>query len=50
MVGDSLEADIRGARRVGIQTVLYAPDGGPASDEPDLTVRSFAELGRVLLG
>jgi len=50
MVGDSLEADIRGARRVGMQTVLYAPAGGPASDEPDLTVRSFVELGRVLLG
>jgi len=49
MVGDSLEADVRGARRVGMRTVLYAPDGGPASDEPDLTVRSFVELRRALL-
>jgi 5'-nucleotidase len=49
MVGDSLEADIRGARHVGMRTVLYAPNGGPASSEPDLTVRSFAELRRALL-
>jgi 4-nitrophenyl phosphatase len=44
MVGDSLESDIRGARRVGMRTVLFAPDGALAADGPDLTVRSFAEL------
>lgn len=48
MVGDSLESDIRGARGVGMRAVLYAPDGGPAAAEPDLTVRSFAELRAAL--
>lgn len=49
MVGDSLESDIRGARRVGMRTVLFAPDGPPAAEGPDLTIRSFAEL-RAALG
>ncbi len=48
MVGDSVDSDIRGARRVGMRAVLYSPDGGPASAEADLTVRSFAELGAAL--
>lgn len=48
MVGDSLEADIRGARRVGMAAVLYAPNGA-TTPEADLTVRSFAELEAALL-
>jgi ribonucleotide monophosphatase NagD (HAD superfamily) len=44
MVGDSVPSDIRGARRVGMVTVLYAPDGTPPTDEADVTVRSFADL------
>jgi HAD superfamily hydrolase (TIGR01450 family) len=49
MVGDSLESDIKGARLVGMLTVYYAPMGGPPAAEADLTVHSFADLGRALL-
>ena len=47
MVGDSVPADMRGARGVGMKTVLYAPDGGLTPAEADITVRSFAELARL---
>ena len=46
MVGDSLEADIAGARAVGMRTVYYAPAGAPAS-VADVFVRSFAELAAL---
>src|SRR4029077_16375421 len=29
MVGDSVDSDVRGARRVGMTAVLFAPKGGP---------------------
>jgi HAD superfamily hydrolase (TIGR01450 family) len=44
MVGDSVPSDIRGARAVGMLTVLYAPGGGAPAGEADLVVGSFAEL------
>jgi HAD superfamily hydrolase (TIGR01450 family) len=47
MVGDSVASDIRGARGVGLRTVLYAPAGAGASGEADVVVRSFAELARL---
>jgi HAD superfamily hydrolase (TIGR01450 family) len=47
MVGDSVPSDIRGARAVGMRTVLYAPDGGSPAPEADVTIRSFAELARL---
>jgi 4-nitrophenyl phosphatase len=47
MVGDSEAADVRGARAVGMATVLYAPDGPGASAEADHTVRSFADLAAL---
>lgn len=48
MVGDSVPSDIRGARGVGMHTVLYAPDGEPASaSEAEITIRSFADLARA---
>lgn len=47
MVGDSPEADIAGARAIGMLTVLYAPGGAPA-DDADVTVRSFAELASLV--
>ena len=45
MVGDSVPSDIRGARAVGMQTVLYAPSGA-AAGQADAVIRSFAELAR----
>jgi 4-nitrophenyl phosphatase len=52
MVGDSVPSDIRGARALGMRTVLYAPtDGGGEPSEADLVVRSFGELAeRLRLG
>ena len=47
MVGDSVPSDIRGARAVGMRTVLYAPGELPASPDADVTVRSFAELATL---
>jgi 4-nitrophenyl phosphatase len=48
MVGDSVPSDIRGARAIGMHTVLYAPDG-PSASEADVTIRSFADLARLAL-
>ncbi|HXJ78426.1 MAG TPA: HAD-IIA family hydrolase [Candidatus Methylomirabilis sp.] len=47
MVGDSIDSDIRGARRLGITTVLFAPDGGP-DGVAHYIVRSMAQLRRLL--
>ena len=47
MVGDSVPSDIRGARRVGMRAVLYAPDGPAEVPEAEVTIRSFAELARL---
>jgi HAD superfamily hydrolase (TIGR01450 family) len=47
MVGDSVDSDIRGARRLGITTVLFAPDGGPDGVAHHM-IRSMADLGRLL--
>ncbi|MGH7392635.1 MAG: HAD-IIA family hydrolase [Candidatus Rokuibacteriota bacterium] len=47
MVGDSLASDIRGARGVGMRTVLYAPTGAPDAAEADTVVRSFEELAAL---
>jgi 4-nitrophenyl phosphatase len=49
MVGDSVASDIRGARRIGMHAILFAPAARSAAPEADLTVRSFAELRDVLL-
>jgi 4-nitrophenyl phosphatase len=46
MVGDSVPSDIRGARAVGMVTVLYAPEDAPAG-EADVVVGSFAELASL---
>ena len=54
MVGDSIPSDIRGAKAVGMLTVLYAPEGRAAAPEgdvlageADLVVGSFAELSSL---
>jgi 4-nitrophenyl phosphatase len=47
MVGDSVASDIKGARQLGMRSVLYAPDGAASVPEVDLVVRSFDELARA---
>jgi len=47
MVGDSIDSDIRGARRVGMTAVLFAPQGGP-DGVAHYVVRSMAQLKRLV--
>jgi HAD superfamily hydrolase (TIGR01450 family) len=49
MVGDSVASDMAGGRRVGMRTVLYAPDGTATPGAADVVVRSFAELAALSL-
>ena len=50
MIGDSLTADVRGARDFGLVTCWYNPAGDPAPDglRPDYTVRSLDEIRAFL--
>jgi HAD superfamily hydrolase (TIGR01450 family) len=48
MVGDSIDSDVRGARRIGMTAVLFAPQGGPDGVAHHV-VRSMAQLRRLLL-
>jgi len=47
MVGDSVDSDIRGARRIGMTAVLFAPKGG-LDGVAHYMVRSMAQLRRLL--
>jgi HAD superfamily hydrolase (TIGR01450 family) len=47
MVGDSIPSDIMGGKRMGMRTILYAPDGGPTQSPADVTIRSFEELAKL---
>jgi glycerol-1-phosphatase len=47
MIGDSVESDVRGARRIGITAVLFAPRGGP-DGVAHYMVRSMVQLRRLL--
>ena len=47
MVGDSVDSDIRGARRVGMTAILFAPDGG-LDGVAHFMVKSMAQLKRLL--
>jgi glycerol-1-phosphatase len=47
MVGDSVDSDVRGARRIGMTAVLFAPRGGPGG-VAHYMVRSMAQLRRLL--
>jgi HAD superfamily hydrolase (TIGR01450 family) len=47
MVGDSVDSDIRGARRVGMTAILFAPDGGP-DGVAHFMVKSMPQLRRLL--
>jgi HAD superfamily hydrolase (TIGR01450 family) len=47
MVGDSVDSDVRGARRVGMTAILFAPQGGP-DGVAHFMVKSMAQLRRLL--
>ncbi|HVQ77299.1 MAG TPA: HAD-IIA family hydrolase [Candidatus Binatia bacterium] len=47
MVGDSVDSDIRGARRIGMSSVLFAPQGGP-DGVAHYVVRTMGQLRRLL--
>jgi FMN phosphatase YigB (HAD superfamily) len=47
MVGDSVDSDIRGARRVGLTAVLFAPKGG-LDGVAHYVVKSMPQLRRLL--
>ena len=47
-VGDSVEADVRGARAAGIRAVLVRRDGGPAPHASAHVVRSLNEVPALL--
>jgi putative hydrolase of the HAD superfamily len=47
-VGDRLDTDVVGAKAAGMTAVWLRPADAPLSDEPDLTVRDWAELVRCL--
>lgn len=51
-VGDRMDADIRGAGRVGMTTVLLAPDGHvpKGRHRPDYMIRSLTEIPDLLPG
>ena len=47
MVGDSIDSDVRGARRIGMTAVLFAPKGGP-DGVAHYVVKSMPQLKRLL--
>lgn len=49
-VGDTPSADVRGAKRVGLISVLKDPDGRHDGErlKPDYTIRSLAELPEIV--
>ena len=47
MVGDSVDSDVRGARRVGMTAVLFAPKGG-LDGVAHYMVKSMPQLKRLL--
>jgi 4-nitrophenyl phosphatase len=49
MVGDSVDSDVRGARRVGMTAVLFAPKGG-LDGVAHYLVKSMSQLRRLLGG
>jgi HAD superfamily hydrolase (TIGR01662 family) len=49
-VGDLIDVDVKGAARLGMTTVLVAPNGGPSGRRrrPDHVVRGVSEVPRLL--
>ena len=48
MIGDSYEADILGAKGVGMDTVFYNTAGAVANDPPTYNIRHWNELMAIL--
>lgn len=48
MIGDNYEADILGAKSVGLDTLFYNPEGIPADDKPTYEIRHWNELRAIL--
>ncbi len=48
MIGDNLDADIRGARKVGMHQVYFNPHGNSHSDKVSAEIRSLDELRKYL--
>ena len=48
MIGDNYEADILGAKSVGMDTVFYNLQGIPVTDEPTYDIRHWNELITIL--
>ena len=48
MIGDNYEADILGAKGVGLDTVFYNPPGQRVSDPPTYDIRHWNELMAIL--
>jgi putative hydrolase of the HAD superfamily len=50
-VGDSVKADVAGARAAGMKSVLFAPNGTPVEDgSPNAVVRMLREVPRMIAG
>ena len=51
MIGDSLSADMAGARGVGLACCWFNPEGKPAGDfRPDFEIRTLPEVLPIVLG
>jgi len=48
MIGDNYEADILGAKGVGLDTVFYNPEGRQVTDSPTYDIRHLNELLTIL--
>ncbi|ARK08919.1 YjjG family noncanonical pyrimidine nucleotidase [Fibrella sp. ES10-3-2-2] len=48
MLGDNYEADILGAKAVGLNTVFYNPKGEQVDDPATYDIRHWSELMRIL--
>jgi putative hydrolase of the HAD superfamily len=50
-IGNDRYRDVHGARRVGMKTILFCPNGnpgGPPENEPDYLLYSYADLPRAI--
>jgi len=48
MIGDNYEADILGAKGVGLDTIFYNPQGVLVDDQPTYDIRHWKELMAIL--